>query len=81
MLLLSARASREIVKAIEASAESNAKSMDANTEALKRIEGKIDGIMEALKRLEDKTDGQTEDLEHTEDLVSMQGKGGHDGDA
>ena len=36
MLLLTAKAAREIVEAI-----------DANTEALKRIEGKIDGKMDA----------------------------------
>ena len=46
MLLLSARATREIVEAIEASAESFAKAMEANTETLKRIEGKTDGQTE-----------------------------------
>ena len=60
MLLLTAKAAREIVEAIEASAESFAKAMNANTETLKRIEGKIDGQTEALKRIEGKTDGQTE---------------------
>ena len=60
MLLLTAKAAREIVEAIEASAESFAKAMEANTETLKRIEGKIDGQTEALKRIEGKTDGQTE---------------------
>ena len=38
MLLLTAKATREIVEAIE-----------ANTEALKRIEGKIDGQTEIAK--------------------------------
>ena len=48
MLLLPARASREMAKAIEVSAESfakaigaNTKAIGANTEALKRLEGKI----------------------------------------
>ena len=49
MLLLTAKAAREIVEAIEASAESFAKAMEANTEALKRIEGKINGQTEIIK--------------------------------
>ena len=60
MLLLSARATREIVEAIEASAESFAKAMEANTEALKRIESDVGDVKKALKRIEGKTDGQTE---------------------
>ena len=60
MLLLTAKAAREIVEAIEASAESNAKAMNANTEALKRLEKKIDSQTAALKRLEGKTDGKTD---------------------
>ena len=51
MLLLSAHASREIVEAIDASAESFAKAMNANTEALERLEKEIDGQTAALKRL------------------------------
>ena len=45
MLLLTAKAAREIVEAIE-----------ANTEAWKRLGDKT----EALKRLEDKMDGKTD---------------------
>ena len=52
MLILSARAGREIVNAIEASAESFAKAMEANTETLKRLEKKIDGQTAALKRID-----------------------------
>ena len=48
MLLLSARASREIVEAI-----------DANTKALKRIEKDVGDVKKALKRIEDKADGKT----------------------
>ena len=46
MLLLTAKAAREIVEAIEASAESNAKAIGANTAVLKRLEKKIDGSPE-----------------------------------
>ena len=60
MLLLTAKAAREIVEAIEASAESFAKAMEANTEAWKRLEEKMDGKTAALKRLEDKMDGKTD---------------------
>ena len=49
MLLLTAKAAREIVEAFK-----------ANTEAWKRLEGKIDGQTETLKRLEDKMDGKTD---------------------
>ena len=52
MLLLSARASREIVNAIEASAESNEKAIGANTKVLKRLEKKINSQTAAIKRLE-----------------------------
>ena len=55
MLLLTAKATREIVEAIE-----------ANTEALKRIEGKIDSQAAALKRVED--------------LIPTRGKERHDED-
>ena len=48
MLLLSARASREIAEAI-----------DANTKALKRIEKDVGDVKKALKRIEDKVDGKT----------------------
>ena len=60
MLLLTAKAAREIAEAIETSAESFAKAVNASTEALKRIEGKMDGNMEALKRIEGKADGKTD---------------------
>ena len=66
MLLLTAHASSEIVEAIEASAESFAKAMNANTEALERLEDKIDGQAAALKRLED--------------LIPTRGKEGHNED-
>ena len=49
MLLLTAKAAREIVEAIE-----------ANTEAWKRLGDKTDGKTKALKRLEDKMDGKTD---------------------
>ncbi len=66
MLLLTAKAAREIVEAIEASAEPFAKAMEANTEALKRLEDKIDGQTAALKRVED--------------LIPTRGKERHDED-
>ena len=80
MLLLTAKATREIVEAIEASAESFAKAMNANTEALEHLEGKIDGKTEALERLEDKIDGQTAALKRVEDLIPTRGKERHDED-
>ena len=49
MLLLTAKAAREIVEAVDA----NTKAMEANTETLKRIEGKIDcqtGIIKGITR-------------------------------
>ena len=49
MLLLTAKAAREIVEAFK-----------ANTEAWKRLEDKMDGKTEALKDLEDKMDGKTD---------------------
>ena len=49
MLLLTAKAAREIVEAFK-----------ANTEAWKRLEDKMDGKTEALKDLEDKIDGKTD---------------------
>ena len=60
MLLLSAHTSREIVNAIKASAESNVKSMDANTEALKDLKSKVGGMNEVLERLENKVDSKTD---------------------
>ena len=49
MLLLTAKAAREIVEAI-----------DANTETLKRLEGEVGDVKEALKRIEGKADGKTD---------------------
>ena len=49
MLLLTAKAAREIVEAFK-----------ANTEAWKRLGDKTDGKTEALKRLEGKIDGKTD---------------------
>ena len=43
MLLLTAKAAREIVEAVDA----NTKAIDANTEALKRLEGRVDGKTDA----------------------------------
>ena len=57
MLLLSARASREIVNAIEASAESNEKAIGANTKVLKRLEGEVGDVKKALKDLKDEVGG------------------------
>ena len=66
MLFLTAKAAREIVEAIEASAESFAKAMEANTEAWKRLGDKMDGKTDALKRVED--------------LIPTRGKERHDED-
>ena len=55
MLLLSARAGREIVEAIDATT----KAIDANTKILKRIEKDVGDVKKALKRIEDKADGKT----------------------
>ena len=60
MLLLSARASREIVNAIDANTKTLKREVGDVKGVLKRIEGKIDGRTEALKRLEDKIDGKTD---------------------
>ena len=49
MLLLTAKAAREIVEAINATT----KAIGANTEAWKRLGDKTDGKTEALKRVED----------------------------
>ena len=43
MLLLTAKAAREIVEAVDATA----KAIEANTEALERLEGKIGGKTDA----------------------------------
>ena len=43
MLFLTAKAAREIVKAVDATT----KAIDANTAALKRLEGKVDGKTDA----------------------------------
>ena len=53
MLLLTAKATREIVEAV-----------DANTEALKRLKSEVGGMKDVLteikKRLEGKVDGKTD---------------------
>ena len=66
MLLLTAKAAREIVEAIE-----------ANTKAWKRLEGEVGDVKKALKRIEGKADGKTEALKRVEDLISTRGKERH----
>ena len=56
MLLLSARASREIVKVI-----------DTNTEALKDLKNEVSGMREALKRIEDLIPAQSKE-KHNDDI-------------
>ena len=55
MLLLTAKAAREIVEAIDATT----KAIDTNTKILKRIEKDVGDVKKALKRIEDKADGKT----------------------
>ena len=73
MLLLSARASHEIVEAIDATT----KAIDANTAALKRIENDVGDVKKALKRIEGKADGKTAALKRVEDLIPTRGKERH----
>ena len=63
MLLLTARAGREIVEAIEANTATIKSEIGDVKEALKSIENKIDGNIAALKRIENKIDGNTAALE------------------
>ena len=56
MLLLTAKAAREIVEAVDA----NTKAIDANTEALKDLKSEVGGMKEVLKRLEGRVDGKTD---------------------
>lgn len=60
MLLLSARASREIVNAIDANTKTLKSEIGDVKEILKCIENKVGCQTAALKRLEDKTDGKTD---------------------
>lgn len=76
MLLLSARATREMVEAINATT----KAIDANTKALKRIESDVGDVKEILKRIEDKADGKTAALKRVEDLIPTRGKERHNED-
>ena len=55
MLLLTAKAAREIVEAI-----------DANTETLKRLEGEVGDVKEALKDLKDEVGDVKEALKRIE---------------
>ena len=55
MLLLTAKAAREIVEAIE-----------TNTEALKRLEGEVGDVKEALKDLKDEVGDVKEALKRIE---------------
>ena len=70
MLLLTAKATREIVNAVDATT----KAMDANTKTLKRLEGEVGDVKDvlkdlkvevgsvkkALKRIEGKADSKTD---------------------
>ena len=76
MLLLTAKAAREIVNAVGATA----KAIDANTAALKRLEGEVGDVKEILKRIEGKADGKTEALKRLEDLIPTRGKERHNED-
>ena len=60
MLLLSARASREIVNAIDANTETLKSEIGDVKDVLKRIESKMDSQTESLKRLESKFDSKTD---------------------
>ena len=66
-MMLTARAGREIVEAIEANTATIKSEIGDVKEALKSIENKIDGNIAALERIENKIDGNTVALERLED--------------
>ena len=60
MLLLSARASHEIMNAIDANTKTLKSEIGDVKEALKDLKKEVSGMKETLKHTEDKIDGQTE---------------------
>ena len=76
MLLLTAKAAREIVEAINATT----KAIEANTEAWKRLEGEVGDVKVILKRIEGKADGKTAALKRVENLIPARGKERHNED-
>ncbi len=72
MLLLSARASREIVNAVDTNTKTFKSEIGDVKEALKSIENKIDGQTTALKSIENKIDGQTTALKSIKNKIGRQ---------
>ena len=60
MLLLSARASREIVNAIDANTKTLKSEVGDVKGVLKDLKGEIGSVKKALKRIEGKADGKTD---------------------
>ena len=73
MLLLTARAGREIVNAVDATT----KSIEANTATLERIEGEVGGVKEAMKDLKDEVGDVKESLRRIEELTPAGGQQPH----
>ena len=80
MLLLTAKATREIVNAIDANTKT-LKSIEGEVGdvkgILKDLKGEVGSVKNALKRIEGKADGKTAALKRVEDLIPTRGKERH----
>ena len=77
MLLLTAKATREIVNAIDANTKTLKSEAGDVKGVLKDLKGEVGSVKNALKRIEGKADGKTAALKRVEDLIPTRGKERH----
>ena len=80
MPLLTAKATCEIVNAIDANTKTLKSEIGDVKEALKRIEGEVGDVKGILKDLKGEVGGVKKALKRVEDLIPTRGKERHDED-
>ena len=77
MLLLTAKAAREIVNAVDANTKTLKSEIGDVKEALKDLKGEVGDVKGVLKDLKGEVGSKTAALKRLEDLIPTRGKEGH----